>query len=185
MAPFTPFISEEIHHTLTGESVHVQSWPEPSGMVIDPAGQAIKEIAAALRRYKAEKGMALNSPLTGIVVYSDLALENFDLAGVANSQVESRTGSPQIEMKPVAVKPQMKIIGPSFKDRSGKIIRAMGAMDPALVASQKAGGSIAVEVEGETIEVPPEAAEIVMETLSAGEAVDILHLEKATVLVRR
>jgi valyl-tRNA synthetase len=185
MAPFTPFISEEIHHTLTGESVHVQSWPKPSRIAVDPAGLAIKEIAATLRRYKANKGMALNSPLPGIVVYSDLALETFDLKGVANSQVESRTGSPMIEMKPVAVKPQMKIIGPRFKDRSGKIIKALGAMDPALVASQMARGSIQVEVEGETIEVPQQAAEIVTETLSAGEAVDILRLEKATVLVRR
>ena len=58
-------------------------------------------------------------------------------------------------------------------------------MDPADVASQKAKGSIAVLVDGETIEVVPEAAQIVMETLSAGLAVDVLRLEKATVLVRR
>ncbi len=185
MAPFTPFISEEIFHTLTGKSVHVQSWPKTSGIAIDPAGLAIKEIAASLRRYKAELGMALNSPLPGIVVYSDLGLETFDLSGVANSNVESRTTGPEIEMKPVAVKPQMKILGPRFKDKSGKIIKALGGMNPADVASQKAKGSIAVLVDGETIEVPPEAAEIVMETLSAGLAVDVLRLEKATVLVRR
>jgi valyl-tRNA synthetase len=185
MAPFTPFISEEIHHTLTGESVHVQSWPEPSGMAIDPAGLAVKEIAAALRRYKAEKGMALNSPLRGIVVYSDLALETIDLVGVANSQVDSRTGSPQIEMRPIAVRPQMKVIGPRFKDKSGKIIKSLSGMDPALVFDQKNRGAIAVPVDDEIIEVPAEAAEVVVESLSAGEAVDILHLEKATVLVRR
>jgi hypothetical protein len=40
-------------------------------------------------------------------------------------------------------------------------------------------------VDGEIIEVPAEAAEIVVESLSAGEAVDVLRLEKATVLVRR
>ncbi|MDD1760634.1 MAG: valine--tRNA ligase [Methanothrix sp.] len=185
MAPFTPFISEEIFHTLRGKSVHVQSWPKTSGIAVDPAGLAIKEIAASLRRYKAELGMALNSPLPGIVVYSELGLETFDLSGVANSNVDSRTTGPEIEMKPVAVKPQMKILGPRFKDKSGKIIKALGGMDPADVASQKAKGSIAVLVDGETIEVPPEAAEIVMETLSAGLAVDVLRLEKATVLVRR
>jgi valyl-tRNA synthetase len=185
MAPIAPFISEEIHHTLTGKSVHVQSWPETSGTAIDPAGHAIKEIAAALRRYKAEKGMALNSPLQGIVVYSDLALETVDLVGVANSQVESRTGIPQIERKPVAVKPQMKVIGPRFKDRSGKIIKALSGMDPALVADQKARGTIAVPVDGEIIEIPEQAAEIVVESLSAGEAVDVLRLDGATVLVRR
>ncbi|MDD1722677.1 MAG: class I tRNA ligase family protein [Methanothrix sp.] len=127
MAPFTPFISEEIYHTLTGESVHVQSWPEQSGVEVDSAGLAIKEIAAAIRRYKAEKGMALNAPLPGIVVYSDLGLETFDLSGVANSTVESRAGKPDIEMKPVAVKPQMKVIGPRFKDKSGRIIKALAA----------------------------------------------------------
>jgi valyl-tRNA synthetase len=185
MAPFIPFLSEEIYHSLTGESVHVANWPKATGYAVDPAGLAIKEIAAALRRYKAEKGMALNSPLTGITVYSDMTLETFDLVGVANSPVESMTGCPKIEMKPVAVKPQMKIIGPRFKDKSHKIINALSAMDPNIVASQKTAGLIRVELEGEVIEVPPEAATIEIETLSAGEAVDILNLGAATVLVRR
>jgi len=185
MAPFTPFISEEIFHTLTKESVHVQSWPEPAGIEVDPAGLAIKEIAAAIRRYKAEKGMALNAPLPGIVVYSDLGLETFDLSGVANSRVESRAGKPDIEMKPVAVKPQIKIIGPRFKDKSGKIIRALAAMDPAWAAEQKASGSIRVDVDGVSIDLPAEAVEIEMETLSAGLAVDVLRLDGASVLVHR
>ncbi|MGB7543974.1 MAG: valine--tRNA ligase [Methanothrix sp.] len=185
MAPFTPFISEEIYHTLTEESVHVQSWPEPSGVEVDPAGLAIKEIAAAIRRYKAEKGMALNAPLPGIVVYSDLGLETFDLSGVANSSVESRAGKPDIEMKPVAVKPQMKVVGPRFKDKSGRIIRALAAMDPARAAEQKASGLIKVDVDGESFDLPAEAAEIETETLSAGLAVDVLRLDGASVLVRR
>ena len=185
LAPFTPFLSEEIYHSLTGESVHAANWPKATGYAVDPAGHAIKEIAAALRRYKAEKGMALNSPLPGIVVYSDMTLETFDLVGVANSPVESTTGCPKIEMKPVAVKPQMKIIGPRFKDKSHKIINALSAMDPNLVASQKTAGQIQVELEDEVIELPPEAATVETETLSAGEAVDILNLGVATVLVRR
>jgi valyl-tRNA synthetase len=114
-----------------------------------------------------------------------MSLETFDLVGVANSPVESMTGCPKIEMKPKAVKPQMKIIGPRFKDKSHKIINALSAMDPNIVASQKTAGMIRVELEGEVIEVPPEAATIEIETLSAGEAVDILNLGAATVLVRR
>jgi valyl-tRNA synthetase len=184
LAPFTPFLCEEIYHSLSGESVHVQSWPKASGAAADPAGLAIKEIAAALRRYKAEKGMALNAPLPGIVVYSDLGLETFDLQGVANSRVESRTGQPEIEMRPVAVKPQMKILGPRFKDKSGKIIKALSRMDPAEIASQKATGLIKVEVNGEVQEVAPEAVEVAVETLSSGEAVHVLQVGSATVLVR-
>jgi len=130
LAPFTPFLCEEIYHSLTGESVHVQSWPQTLGAPVDPAGLAIKEIAAALRRYKAEKGMALNAPLPGIMVYSDLGLETVDLQGVANSKVESRTDLPEIEMRPVAVKPQMKILGPRFKDKSGKDHQSPGQHGP-------------------------------------------------------
>ncbi len=185
MAPFTPFLSEEIYHTLTGKSVHEQSWPVTLNRPIDQGGLAIKEVAATLRRYKAEKGMALNSPLPGIAVYSDLDLETADLAGVANSPVDSRTGKPLLEMKPIAVKPQMKVIGPRFKDRSQRIIAALNSMDPADVARQKEAGSIAVHLDGEIIELPIEAAEVEVQTLSAGEAVDILKTKDATVLVRR
>ena len=185
MAPFTPFLSEEIYHTLTGQSVHVQSWPEPAGAATDPAGLLIKEIAAALRRYKAEKGMALNAPLPGITVYSELDLETTDLKGVANSSVLSKTSRPEIEMLAAAVKPQMKILGPQFRDRAGRIIKALNAMDPALLAQAKASGSIQVEVDGEVLEVAPEAVEVVMETRSRGQAVDVLKVGSATVLVER
>lgn len=185
MAPFTPFISEEIYCALTGGSVHVQRWPEASGIAVDPAGMLIKDIAAALRRYKSEKGMALNAPLPEIVVYSDMDLETTDLQGVANSRVESRRGMPDIEMRPIEVKPQMKRLGPKFKDKSGKIIKALLAMNPADVADQKASGSIRVDLDGETIEVAPDSVEIVTETLSSGAAVDVLKVGTATVLVRK
>jgi len=185
MAPITPFISEEIYFSLTGKSVHVQDWPTALNIEVDPKGEAIKEIAAAIRRYKSEKGMALNAPLPGIVVYSDQGLETVDLGGVANSPVEHMFGKPKVEMKPVAVKPQMKVIGPRFKDKSGKIIKALSAMDPAAAAAEKASGSIKVNLGGEVVEVAPEAVELVVETLSAGEAVDILAVGDSTVLVRK
>lgn len=185
MAPIAPFLSEEIYHSLKGESVHLQGWPEPSGAATDPEGLAVKEIAAALRRYKAERGLALNAPLPGIVVYHPSILETTDLQGVANSAVESVTGRPEIELKPVAVKAQMKILGPRFKERSGKIINVLCALNPVDVERQRASGKIRVEVDGEVLDVPAEAVEVVVETLSAGEAVDVLNVGSATVLVRR
>jgi len=58
-------------------------------------------------------------------------------------------------------------------------------MDPAEVAGQKASGCIKVDVDGEAIDLPPAAVELVVETLSAGEAVDVLGVGDATVLVRK
>jgi valyl-tRNA synthetase len=192
MAPFVPFISEEIYRTLTGNSVHVQSWPKASRTEADEAGHKgeiaglrIKEIAASIRRYKSEKGMALNSQLPGIIVYSDIALETTDLQGVANSLVESRTGGPEIEMRPVGIKPLMKVLGPMFKDKSGKIIKALTSMDPAKVAELRASGAFKVDLVGETVEIPPESVDVITETFVAGQAVDLLKVGEATVLVKR
>jgi valyl-tRNA synthetase len=185
MAPFTPFISEEIFRSLTGESVHTSSWPLPSDIAADPAGALIKEIAATIRRYKSEKGMALNSPLPRIEVYSEMHLETFDLKGVANASVEARIGKPELEMRPVAVKPSMKILGPMLKDQSGKVIKALNSMDPSEVARQKASGSIKVDLDGQAVEIPSDAVEVVTETLLAGAAVDVFNVGAASVLVWR
>jgi valyl-tRNA synthetase len=185
MAPFIPFISEEIYSSLTGKSVHAQSWPKVLGLESSPAGLQIKEIAAAIRRYKSEKGLALNCQLPGISVYSDLCLETTDLQGVANSPVESKIGKPQIEMRPVGVKPSMKVLGPIFKEKSGRIIRALGTMDPAQVALMKASGSIRVDLGSEAVDVPAEAVDVVTETLSCGQTVDLLRVGESTVLIKR
>jgi valyl-tRNA synthetase len=185
MAPFIPFISEEIYYCLTGKSVHAQSWPKVMVLESSPAGLQIKEIAAAIRRYKSEKGLALNCQLPGISVYSDLYLETTDLAGVANSPVESKIGKPEIEMRPVGVKPLMKALGPTFKDKSSRVIKALGTMDPTQVALMKASGSIRVDLGSEAVDVPAEAVDVVTETLSRGQTVDLLRVGESTVLIKR
>jgi valyl-tRNA synthetase len=129
--------------------------------------------------------MALNAPLPWIVVYSNHNLETLDLQGVANSAVESRIGEPEIEMRPIEIKPQMKVLGPKFKDKSAKIIKALLLMDLADVNRQRASGAIRVDIGEGIMDVDPEAVEVVMETLSAGSAVDVLRVGAATVLVKR
>jgi len=184
LAPFTPFIAEEIRENLSGESVHTSSWPRPFGVNPQPEGCLIKEVAAAVRRYKSDRGMALNTPLAEIEVYSDLDLETTDLTGSTSSPVVVKRGSPEIETRAVEVKPQMKAIGPVFKNLSGEIIRTLTTMDPEDVARQRDSGKIKVKVGGETVELGPEAVEIATETLSAGKAVEMISLAGAIVLIR-
>ena len=72
---------------------------------------------------------------------------------------------------------------PEMGITSGGTYRVSGAEIEA--AAQKAAGGIKVDLGGEVIEVAPEAVELVVETLSAGEAVDILAVGDSTVLVRK
>ncbi|MCJ7443829.1 MAG: valine--tRNA ligase [Methanotrichaceae archaeon] len=185
MAPFTPFITEEIYFSMTRKSVHTQSWPLCLGREVDPAGLQIKEIAAAIRHYKAEKGIALNASLPGIVIYSELNLETTDLQGAANSSIEIRKGRPELEISPVEVKPLMKFLGPRFKDKSSNIMSALNRMNPAELAKQKAAGAIKVNLEGNLLEIDPDSVEIITETLFAGEAVNVLRVGEVSVLIRK
>jgi len=184
LAPFTPFIAEEIRMSLAGESVHTASWPEPPKVLPQPEGSLIKDVAAAVRRYKSDRGMALNAPLAGIEVYSELDLETADLAGSTSSTVAVKRGRPEIETRAVEVKPQMKAIGPVFKEKSGEIIRRLREMDPEEVARMAEAGKVLVDLGGEVAELAPGAVEIASETLSAGRAVDMIALPEATVLIR-
>ena len=120
-----------------------------------------------------------------MIVYSDFDLEIFDLQGVANSAVEIRKGKPEIDLKSIGIKPQMKFLGPKFKDKSGKILSALNSMNPSEVARQKANGSIMLCLDSEILEIAPDAVEIMVETFSEGEAVDILKVGDASVLVKR
>jgi len=99
----------------------MQDWPEADETLIDPdvemTGESIKEITAAIRRYKSERGLALNAKLDNIEIYSTLA-DISDIAGAANSVIKQRSGSPDFEMNPVAIKANMKSSGKQYRSRA-------------------------------------------------------------------
>jgi valyl-tRNA synthetase len=94
-----------------------------------------------------------------------------------------KRGRPEIETRAAEVRPQMKAIGPVFKDKSGEIIVKLKKMDPAEVARMAEAGRIEVDLGGEVVKLSPAAVEIVTETLSAGRAVDMISLDGAIVLI--
>ncbi len=184
LAPFVPFISEEIYQNLTGKSIHTASWPQPSGKTPSKEGNMIKEVAATVRRYKSDRGIALNAPLARVEVYTKLELETSDLKGSTNSSVVIRKGKPQVEARAVEVKPQMKHIGPLFKDKSKDVIAALNSMDPEEVARAKDKGAVQVTLNGETLDLSSDTVEVVTELVSEGQAVDMVSLDGATILIR-
>lgn len=87
MAPFTPFISEEIYQQLKNkkdrESVHLCDYPKPSKKAIDKKleekmGQAREIVAQALAE-RAAKGIKVRQPLAFLTVKERLNQEFLDL----------------------------------------------------------------------------------------------------------
>mgnify|MGYP001148164352 FL=1 len=128
--------------------------------------------------------MALNAPLKKIEIYNT-QIDTGDIAGATNSEVELMEGAPSFDYVPVEVKPNMGILGPRFRKDAGAIVKALKAEDPASVEAQIASGRITVTVNGEKIELEPEAVEIRKEVISGGREVDVLDIKGAVVVIVR
>jgi len=92
LAPFSPFFAEEMYSCLGRErSVHTTQWPAVKQELLDPEaemqGNLIAEIVRAVRRYKADHGVALNAPLRGLRIYA-AGLETEDIVNATATEVE-------------------------------------------------------------------------------------------------
>ena len=68
MAPFAPFISEEIHQNLAGDSVHLENWPKVDESLVDEDLEEEMEIAREIvekaRALRKEYGIKVRQPLS-------------------------------------------------------------------------------------------------------------------------
>ncbi|MFB6074574.1 MAG: valine--tRNA ligase [Haloarculaceae archaeon] len=195
LSPFAPFLAEEAWHGLprTEGSVHAADWPAIDTGEFDPeagaVGDLIADVAATVRGWKSDAGMALNADLDRVEVYPDEVPESpvdtYDLSEAVNAPVLIEAGEPSVELVPVEVAPDHAVIGPEFRDRAGAVVAELEAMDPAEVARQRdRHGEIEVALDGETATVPGEAVTVREEHRAAsGEAVTVLESDTATVLV--
>lgn len=85
MAPFTPFLAEELFHKLTGgESVHLRDWPEAgrvNELVLDRM-EAVRHVINLGLSLRAEKGIKVRQPLGGATLkatYQDFPPELLDI----------------------------------------------------------------------------------------------------------
>lgn len=182
LAPFLPYFSEEIYSHIKQGSVHLQTWPAVDDLLIDEeaeaAGELIKEITAAIRRYKSEHGMALNAQLKGIEIYSSIK-DASDIAGAANSAIKLKKGAPDFELVPVKIKPDMKTLGRTYRSRAKPIAEALVNANPKLAES----GSIALSVDEENITLDSSFFTLEKERLLKGKAVDVLEVGNAVIVI--
>jgi valyl-tRNA synthetase len=191
LASFSPFLAEEAYHHLpaTTGSVHAAAWPalDAGDESAEARGERIAAVASAVRAWKSEAGMALNADLDRVEVYAEDEITDFDtgdLRATVNSPVTVAAGEPAVEMVPIAVEPDHSQIGPEFREQADAVVAALESTDPAEVAQQKReNGEIELGVNGEVVVLDGGAVEVVEEQRAAGETVEVLDADGATVLV--
>ncbi|CAG0973956.1 MAG: valine--tRNA ligase [Candidatus Methanoperedens sp.] len=184
LAPFLPYFSEEIYSHIKKESVHLSPWPQVDESLIDSGAEArgefIKEMTSAIRRYKAEHGMPLNAPLKGIEIYSTIP-DASDIAGAANSTIKLKPGAPDFELVPKEIKPNMKVLGKTYRSRAKSITEALVNADVNLAGP----GGITLQVDGEEITLDASCFTLEKERLLKGKAVDVLEVGTSTIVIMR
>jgi isoleucyl-tRNA synthetase len=160
LAPFTPFLADELYESLDGTeaSVHLCDWPEADAAVRDHELEAAMATAReTVRLGLAARGQAkvkVRQPLHEAVVVAAgaerAAIER--LADVVRDELNVkalRFVDEADELGTYEVRPNYRTLGPRFGKAMPKVAGAVAALDAAHVAARlRDGGTVGVSIDG-------------------------------------
>ncbi|MDD1712831.1 MAG: valine--tRNA ligase [Methanoregulaceae archaeon] len=184
LAPFTPYFAEECYASLNRGSVHDQGWPtfrvDDDTALIE--GNMLVKVVAEVRRYKHENGMALNAPLGRVTIFSPHTVDDAeDVSRTLNADVHWRSDTARLERVIRDISFNMSIIGPSLRNRAKGFMAAVRALPP----DELQRPPETIDVEGETIPVPPDAFAPQYAYLEEGALVDVVTIGDVMVTIQK
>jgi len=180
MAPFTPFVTDEVWDALfasgADDSVHLATWPQVdvSGLDLALVEQMalVRRLVDLGRQARAESKTKTRQPLGRALVsapgWDDVPAELRALiAAELNVGTLERLAGDLVE---VSVKANFRMLGKRFGKRTQTVADAVHAADPTQLAAALAGGSASVQVDGEAVSLSAEEL-LITETPRSGWAV--------------
>jgi isoleucyl-tRNA synthetase len=186
LAPFTPFLADEIHLNLAGgeaetlgelpDSVHLRDFPQADPALADPdleaAMKAVRLTVELGRAARAQAKAKMRQPLRkAVIVANDAEREAIsaraELVRAELNVKELNFVTEEAELVSYAVKPNYRSLGPRFGKRMPQVAAAIEALDPDHVAKVlSAGIGAEIDVAGERIGINVDGDE---HTLAADE----------------
>jgi valyl-tRNA synthetase len=192
MAPIMPHVTEDAYQYFAemdgSKSIHRSKWPEPLFYYADAErkGELIKEVVAAVRTWKSERKLPLNTELEMLeLVGAEASLlrgSERDIAATLKAKSIVLEESAHLEEIVSAIRPVKAKIGPTFKSRGKEVIDALGALgvNDASGALQADG----VHILGDVV-VPLDHVEIVRQLRLAGREVETLQVGHVLVVIQK
>jgi isoleucyl-tRNA synthetase len=166
LAPFTPFVADEIYDNLDGElaSVHLTDWPAPRerDRELEAAMATAREAVALGLRARAGAKVGLRRPLRETVVVAagrerealealaDIVREELNVKALRFVDEADELGSYEL-------KPNYRSLGPRFGKNMPQVAAAVEALDADRVAvTLREGGTVGVNVDGHEHELGPD-----------------------------
>jgi isoleucyl-tRNA synthetase len=189
LAPFTPFLAEEIHLNLAGgagedfgdlpDSVHLRDFPQFDSSLADPeleaAMEAVRLTVELGRAARAGAKVKVRQPLRRAVIVANEAERKAisaraDLVTAELNVKELDFVSEQADLVTYTVKPNYRALGPRFGKRMPQVAAAVEALDPSRVADALSdGGEIGISLDGADHTLGPEDVTLALQPLEGYE----------------
>jgi isoleucyl-tRNA synthetase len=183
LAPFTPFLADEIHRNLSGDaaapSVHLRDFPEVDEPLADTdleqAMEAVRLTVELGRAARAQAKAKVRQPLRRAVIVANEA---------ERAAIEARAGlvtaelnvkeldfvSDESELVSYSAKPNYRALGPRFGKKMPQVAAAVEALDAAHVAAVLAeGGEIGIAIDGADHTLGPDDVTLALQPLEGYE----------------
>ena len=179
LAPFTPFVAEELWRNLAAgrdgapESVHLSDYPEPdpraADAALDDAMQAARDIVELGRRVRADAKVRVRQPLLEAVVHYagdhdalrpllPVVAEELNVKEVLFAESTEQLGRWR-------AKPSFKTLGPRLGSRVKDVAEALSRDDGSLASRLARGETVAIGLAGESVDLSPADVDLVQETV--------------------
>jgi isoleucyl-tRNA synthetase len=176
LAPFTPFLADELYDNLDGAepSVHLCDFPEPGPreLGLEDAMAVARETVRLGLAARAQATLRVRQPLhAAVVVATGTEREAIErLAEIVRDELnvhELRFVSDADELGEVEVKPNYRTLGPRFGRQMPLVAAAVAGLEPAHVtAALRDGRTVAIDVAGHDHELGAEDLLISMKPLA-------------------
>jgi isoleucyl-tRNA synthetase len=181
LAPFTPFVADEIHNNLAAgnDSVHLADFPEPDPELAD--GELEAGVEAALRAIelgraaRADAKVKNRQPLRRAVIVATegerVEIERLsELVRTELNVKEIEFVSEEGELVTYEVKPNYRTLGPRFGKSMPQVAAAIEALDADHVAEAVRGERrIGISLDGHDHSLEPDDVTLVMQPLDGYE----------------
>jgi isoleucyl-tRNA synthetase len=175
LAPFTPFVADELYEGLDGSepSVHVTDWPKPGerDVLLEDAMTIARETVRLGLSARAQAKVKIRQPLREAVVVAAgrerTAIER--LADVVADELnvkELRLVDTADELGSYEIKANYRSLGPRFGKHMPHAADAIAALDPGHVAmALREGRTIGISVDGHEHELTGDDLQLAMQPL--------------------
>jgi isoleucyl-tRNA synthetase len=165
MAPFAPFIAEDIYTNLTGEeSVHLQEYPQANTSVLDTnlekEMQTIIDLVSLGRAARNKCQIKVRQTLSSLYVPAEVK----DIISGKEELIKEEINVKTIEyienkdsFVDYEIKPNFKVMGPKYGKHMKNISSALNSIDGShIVSALHEGKDYYLEIDGSSFKITPE-----------------------------